>query len=128
MSEVTADLTPEECIPDVPDVSAALQKLQSEFGKKPKIDFFPPDFNVDVSKFFGFNFFSKILGKGPGGLDFDTCAVAIEGDIDGAIAGGPVYPDTMGGKLESIDQNLESLETDLGALADQVNELGDSSP
>ena len=123
MSEVTADLTPEQCIPDVPDVSAALQKLQSEFGKKPKVDFFPPDFNVDVSKFFGFNFFSKILGKGPGGLDFDTCAVAIEGDIDGALAGGPLYPDTMGGKLESIDDDLASLQGQI----DELN-VGDSAP
>ena len=128
MSEVTADLTPEECIPDVPDCSAILEKVQSEFGKRPKVDFFPPDFSFDISKYFSFNMFGKILGKGPGGLDYDTCAVAIDGDIDGALAGGPLYPDTMGGKLESIDQNLESLETDLGDLTDQVNELGDSSP
>ena len=123
MSEVTADLTPEQRVPDVPDVSAALQKLKSEFGKKPKVDFFPPDFNVDVSKFFGFNFFSKILGKGPGGLDFDTCAVAIEGDIDGAVTGGPLYPDTMGGKFESIDD-------DLAALQGQIDDIntGDSAP
>ena len=128
MSEVTAELHPEDCIPDVPDVSAALQKIKSEFGKRPNVEFFPRDFSFDISKYFTHNMFGKILGKAAGGLDYDTCAVSIEGDIDGAVAGGPLYPDTMGGKLESIDQNLESLETDLGALADQVNELGDSSP
>ena len=128
MSEVTADLTPEQCVPDVPDVSSALSKLQSEFGKKPKIDFFPPDFNLDVSKFFGFNFFSKILGKGPGGMDFDTCAVTVEGDIDGAISGGPLYPESMGGKLESIDTEIEGLGEDLGNLQEQVDGMGDSAP
>ena len=120
MSEVTADLSPEQCIPDVPDVSSALAKLQSEFGKRPEITFFPPDFNVDLSKFFTFNMFGKILGKGPGGLDYDTCAVTIEGDIDGAVTGGPLYPESMGSQLESIDESLSGLQ-------DQVNELGDSA-
>ena len=121
MSEVTAELTPEQCVPDVPDVSSALSKLQSEFGKKPKIDFFPPDFNLDVSKFFGFNFFSKILGKGPGGMDFDTCAVCIDGDIDGALAGGPVYPEGMSGTIDGINE-------DLAGLQSQIDEMEDSAP
>ena len=121
MSEVTAELTPEQCVPDVPDTSAIMSKVQTELGRRPNLDFFPPDFNVDISKYFSFNMFGKILGKGPGGLDFDTCAVCIEGDIDGALAGGALFPESMGSKLESID-------SDMAGLQDQVNELGDSSP
>ena len=128
MSEVTAELTPEQCVPDVPDVSSVLSNLQSQYGKKPKIDFFPPDFNIDVSKFFGFNFFSKVLGKGPGGLDYDTCAVTIEGDIDGAITGGPLYPEELGDKLESIDTEIEGLGENVVDLQDQINAIGDSAP
>ena len=121
MSESTVELTPEQCVPDVPDVSSLLKEKISKYGKKPEVNFFPPDFNVDVSKFFGFNFFSKVLGKGPGGMDYDTCAVTIEGDIDGAIEGGPLYPETMGGKLDGIDEELS-------ALQGQIDELGDSAP
>lgn len=121
MSEVTADLTPEECIPDTPDVGSELTKVQSQFGKRPSVDFFPPDFNVDVSKFFNFNMFGKILGKSAGGLGFDTCAVCIDGDIDGALSGGPVYPEGLGGVLEGID-------SDISGLQDQVDEIGDSAP
>ena len=121
MSDATADLTAEECIPDVPDVSSELRRLASKYGKIPTIDFFPPDFNIDISNFFSFDMFGKILGKGPGGLDFDICAVTIEGDIDGALAGGPVYPESMGSQLESIDEGISGLQ-------DQVNDLGDSSP
>ena len=109
MSDATANLTPEQCVPDVPDTSAVMSKLQTEFGRRPNVDFFPPDFNVDISKFFSFNMFGKILGKGPGGMDFDTCAVCIEGDIDGAITGGALYPESMGSKLESIDSDMSSL-------------------
>ena len=119
MSESTSQLTPDQCVPDVPDVSSALSKLQSEFGKKPKIDFFPPDFSLDVSKYFGFNFFSGILGKG--GMDFDTCAVTVEGDVDGAISGGALYPESLGGKLESIDTEIDGLQS-------QIDDLGDSAP
>ena len=121
MSDVTADLTPEECIPDVPDTSAILSKLQTEFGRRPNLDFFPPDFNVDISKFFSFDMFGKILGKGPGGLDFDTCAVCIEGDSDGALSGGPVYPDGMSGTIDGINE-------DLAGLQSQIDEMEDSAP
>ena len=121
MSDVTADLTPEQCIPDVPDTSAILSKLQTEFGRRPNLDFFPPDFNIDISKFFSFDMFGKILGKVPGGLDFDTCAVCIEGDIDGALAGGPVYPDGMSGTIDGINE-------DLAGLQSQIDEMEDSAP
>ena len=123
MSEATADLSPEQCVPDVPDVSSVLEKVTSEFGKKPKVDFFPPDFSFDISKFFSFNMFGKILGKGAGGLDYDTCAVTIDGDIDGALAGGPVYPDTMGGTIDGINEDLGSLQGQI----DDIN-LADSAP
>jgi hypothetical protein len=121
MSDITADLTPEQCIPDVPDTSAIMSKLQTELGRRPNLDFFPPDFNLDISKFFSFDMFGKILGKAAGGLDFDTCAVCIDGDIDGALAGGPLYPETMGSQLESIDEGISGLQ-------DQINSIGDSAP
>ena len=112
-----------DCVPDVPDVSSALEKLQSEFGKKPKIHFFPPNFNVDVTKFFTFGTLGRILGKRQGGLDYDTCAVHISGDIDACIEGGPLYPENLGGKLDGIDDDLASLQGQI----DDIN-MGDSAP
>ena len=117
-----------DCVPDVPDVSSALQKLQSEFGKKPKIHFFPPNFNVDCTKFFTFGTLGKILGKKAGGLGYDTCALHDNGDMDGMITGGPLYPEELGGKLESIDTEIDGLGEDLGNLQDQVDGMGDSAP
>ena len=109
------------CVPDVPDVSSSLQRLASKYGKKPKIDFFPPDFNLDVSKFFTFGSLGKILGKGSGGLGFDTCLIHDSGDIDGMIQGGPLYPEDLGSKLDALD-------SDIGGLQDQVDAIGDSAP
>ena len=112
-----------DCVPDVPDVSSALAKIQSEFGKKPHVSFFPPNFNVDVTKFFTFGTLGRILGKKSGGLGYDTCAVHVDGDIDGMIQNGPLYPEELGGKLDGIDDDLASLQGQI----DEIN-LGDSAP
>ena len=123
MSDATIDLTPEECIPDVPDVSSALTKLASEFGKRPHVAFFPPNFNVDVSKFFTFGTLGRILGRGEGGLGYDTCAVHIEGDVDGMIEGGPTYPETLDGKLDGIDQNIDQLGQDVNNINGEIDNI-----
>ena len=108
--DLNADIDEGECVPDVPDVSSALRNIASEFGKRPQVAFFPPNFNVDVSKFFTFGMLGRIMGRRSGGLGYDVCAVHIDGDLDAMAAGGPTYPDTLSDKITSIDQEIENLQ------------------
>ena len=100
----------DDCIPEVPDVGAAIDKAKSTlYGKKPNIDFTPIDFSVDISKFFDFNMIGKLLGRG--GLSMDVCGHTVEGIGFDSMAEGTWIPaqETVDGLNQGIQDNAQGI-------------------
>ena len=112
----------DDCVPDVPDVGAAINKAKSTlYGKKPNINFTPIDFNVDISKFFDFNMIGKLLGRG--GLGMDVCGHCIDGASFDSMAEGTWVPaqDTVDGLNQGIQDNAQG-------IADNAANQGGGTP
>ena len=107
----TGDLNIDDCIPDVPDVGSEIDKaLQSAYGKIPDIDFRPVDFSIDISKYFDFNMFGKLLGRD--GLGMDVCDHCTNGTgFDGMAAGSSLMPanETIDGINAGINENAQGI-------------------
>ena len=119
----------ENCVPDVPDVQSSVDKaIATAKGKVADLDFRPVDFSLDISKFFTFDVFGRLLGK-PDGMGYDMCAIADSGDVDAAIAGSP-FPngaqdtiDGINGSLTDLEGQIGGLEGQIGGLQGQINNL-----
>ena len=112
----------DDCIPDVPDVGALIDKAKSTlYGKKPNINFTPIDFEIDISNFFDFNMIGKLLGKG--GLGMDVCGHTIDGLGFDSMDGGVFIPaqDTIDGLNQSIQDNAQG-------IADNAANQGGGTP
>lgn len=101
----------DDCVPDAPDVGAAIDKAkQSAYGKIPSINFTPVSFSIDTSKFFDFNMFGKLLGRD--GLSMDVCDHCINGTgFDGIAGGSQLVPanETIDGINSSIQENAQGI-------------------
>jgi hypothetical protein len=119
----------EDCIPEVPDVDALVNKAKATlYGKKPNIDFRPIDFSVDISKFFDFNMIGKLLGRG--GLGMDVCGHCIEGLGFDSMAEGTWVPaqDTVDGLNQSIQDNAQNIQDNAQGIADNAANQGGGTP
>ena len=100
----------EDCIPDAPDVQAMLDKgIATAKGKIAALDFRPVDFNIDISKFFDFNMFGKLLGAD--GLGMDVCDHCINGTDFVDMDGGVFIPaqETIDGINQGINENAQNI-------------------
>lgn len=43
-----------DCLPDLPDLTSLFNVNFTLYGKVPNLDFFPPDFTIDLDGFFDF--------------------------------------------------------------------------
>lgn len=98
----------EDCIPDSPDVQSEVNKaIASAKGKVPDLQF--SGFDIDVSKYFDFNMFGKLLGRD--GLGMDVCDHCINGTAFDDMDGGALIPaqETIDGINQGINDNAQNI-------------------
>jgi len=98
----------EDCIPDSPDIKSEINKAKESLkGKIPEIQF--SGFDIDISKYFDFNMFGKLLGRD--GLGMDVCDHCINGTDFVDMDGGVFIPaqETIDGINQGINDNAQNI-------------------
>lgn len=117
-------MSTKNCTPEVPDVQSAVDKaIETARGKVADLDFRPVDFSMDVSKFFSFDMFGRLLGK-PDGLGYDMCEICGDSGsgIDGAIGNSP-FPDGAQDWADGINQSLQDQQQQIDQNAQNINNI-----
>ena len=117
----------EDCIPDSPDVKSEVNKaIASAKGKIPDLQF--SGFDINISKYFDFNMFGKLLGRG--GLGMDVCDHCVNGASFDSMAGGALMPaqDTIDGINQGIADNAQGIADNAQGIADNAANQGGGTP
>ena len=113
----------EDCIPDAPDIRSEINKAKESLkGKIPEIVF--SGFDVDISKYFDFNMFGKLLGID--GLGMDVCDHCINGTDFVDMDGGVFIPaqETIDGINQGINDNAQGIAENAQGIANNANQGG----
>ena len=113
----------EDCIPDAPDLRSEINKAKESLkGKIPEIKF--SGFDIDISKYFDFNMFGKLLGRD--GLGMDVCDHCINGTDFVDMDGGIFIPaqETIDGINQGINDNAQSIQDNAQNIANNANQGG----
>lgn len=117
----------EDCIPDTPDVKSEINKAKETLkGKVAEIQF--SGFDINISKYFDFNMFGKLLGRD--GLGMDVCGHCIDGIGFDSMAEGTWVPaqDTVDGLNQSIQDNAQNIQDNAQGIADNAANQGGGTP
>ena len=115
----------EDCIPDTPDVKSEINKAKETLkGKVAEIQF--SGFDINISKYFDFNMFGKLLGRD--GLGMDVCDHCINGASFDSMAEGTWVPaqDTVDGLNQSIQDNAQGIADNAQNIANNANQDSDT--
>ena len=118
----------EDCIPDTPDVSSEINKAKETLkGKVAEIQF--SGFDINISKYFDFNMFGKLLGRD--GLGMDVCDHCINGaSFDSMAEGSSLMPATevIDGLNQSVNDNAQGIANNAQGIADNAANQGGGTP